>query len=224
MIETKNFLVEEDPANTMYTTGKNSMRDYQLLASVIGGNVPAAIQKAKILLNHFQGSLRELAKQKPEQIQAIGGLTKKQATAIVAAFDLGRRLLVQNYPDRPKVSGSRDANEILAPHLADLQHEEFWILMLNKGNQVVRRYQCSVGGTAGTVVDTKLVFQALVVNGAAGFIAAHNHPSGLVQPSQADIALTKRLRTIGEAMDLPLLDHLIIGEKGYYSFADEGMI
>ncbi|MFM8488459.1 MAG: RadC family protein, partial [Bacteroidota bacterium] len=125
---------------------------------------------------------------------------------------------------KPRVTCSRDAFNAISTRLNDLHHEEFWILLLNRANEVFGRERVSIGGTNATVVDLKLVFKVALDARAAAFIAIHNHPSGNLQPSRADIELTERLKQAGKIFDLPLLDHLIISERGYYSFADEGSL
>ena len=126
--------------------------------------------------------------------------------------------------ERPRISGSRDAFQVIAPLLTDLHHEEFWLLLLNKANEVFARERLSTGGMSGTVVDVKLAYKTALDARAAALIAIHNHPSGSLQPSQADVELTRKLRQAGTVLDMPLLDHLIVSERGYYSFADEGTL
>lgn len=128
--------------------------------------------------------------------------------------------------DRPRITSSRDAENILRANWSDDMEllEEFLVLFLNKANQVTGLFRASRGGTSGTVVDVKIIFAAALKALASGIIVAHNHPSGNLQPSQADIDLTRKIRKAGEVLDIPVLDHLILSSNGYYSFADEGVL
>jgi DNA repair protein RadC len=146
-----------------------------------------------------------------------------KAVTIAAALELGRRRQLSDLRDRPRVTTSRDAYNAIATLLTDLHHEEFWLLMLNKNNEITARTRMSTGGAAGTVVDLKMIFKTALDARATAIIAVHNHPSGSLSPSQADVELTRKLRKAGEVLDLPLLDHLIVSERGYFSFADEGL-
>ena len=152
------------------------------------------------------------------------GIGEAKAITIIAAMELGRRRQLSNIKERPQIRSSRDAFDLIAPILMDLQHEEFWILMLNRSNRVVSRECISTGGVSGTVVDAKIVFRKALEVLASSIILCHNHPSGNLKPSQADIDLTKKLKRAGENLDISVLDHLIVSERGFYSFADEGMM
>jgi DNA repair protein RadC len=147
-----------------------------------------------------------------------------KAITIAAALELGRRRQLSDLRSRPKISCSRDAFNAIAALLSDLHHEEFWLLLLNRANEVLSRERLSTGGLSGTVVDLKMVMKRVIEGNAAAFIAVHNHPSGNLEPSKADLDLTERMQKAGKMIDLPLLDHLIISERGYFSFADEGKL
>ena len=152
------------------------------------------------------------------------GIGEAKAITIAAALELGRRRQNADLPDRPEIKGSRDAYNILAPLLLDLPHEESWVLFLNKKNKVIGKEKLSIGGTDTTVMDVKIVFRKALEGMAAAIIVCHNHPSGALRPSQADIDLTKKIKNVGEAIALPLVDHLIIADGGYFSFLDQGLI
>ena len=140
-------------------------------------------------------------------------------------MELGRRRQLGPREEQPLISSSRDAHRLLGPLLMDLPHEEFWLLMLNRANRVIKRERLNVGGLVGTVVDVRQVYQrALGTERTAAIIACHNHPSGQVKPSQADIDITRKLKEAGKILDIPLLDHLIIGGDKYLSMADEGLM
>ena len=154
----------------------------------------------------------------------VKGIGEAKAIAIVAALELGRRRR-QILPDeKPKVGGSKDAYELLKADLTDLPHEEFWVLLLNRANRLIRKVQISQGGVAGTVADPKIIYKAALDELASGIIVAHNHPSGNLTASQADITLTQRLRDGGKLLEIQVLDHLILAGHNYFSFADEGIL
>lgn len=202
------------------------MSDAELLAILLGsGSVgESAVSLARRLLLAVENNLHELGKRSIHDLQRFKGVGEAKAIAIAAALELGRRRQLSDLRERPRITSSRDAYQAVAPLLTDLSHEEFWLLLLNKANEVMARERLSTGGMSGTVVDIKMVFKSALDARASGIIAVHNHPSGNLQPSIADQELTRRLRRAGEMLDLPLLDHLIVSERGYYSFADEGAL
>lgn len=216
------LLREETPPYKLEKFGTAHLADVELIAVLIGGNADKAAEKARTVLASL-GSLRQIGRVSVSDLLSLG-LGKTEAHRVVAGLELSRRYNLVDVESRPRLNSSRDAFEIIAPLLKDLHHEEFWLLLLNKANEVFDRVKMSSGGQAGTVVDIKLVFREALVKRAAGIIAVHNHPSGNLQPSQADIDLTKRLKKSGETMDIILLDHLIVSERGFYSFADESMM
>jgi len=202
------------------------LSDAELLAILLGsGSVgESAVSLARRLLLAVENNLHELGKRSIHDLQRFKGVGEAKAIAIAAALELGRRRQLSDLRERPRITSSRDAYQAVAPLLTDLSHEEFWLLLLNKANEVMARERLSAGGMSGTVVDIKMVFKSALDARASGIIAVHNHPSGNLQPSIADQELTRRLRRAGEMLDLPLLDHLIVSERGYYSFADEGAL
>jgi DNA repair protein RadC len=143
---------------------------------------------------------------------------------VIAALELGRRRRGAEVLAKNKVTASRDVFELMQADLAEIQHEEFWIIMLSRSNQLIRKTAVSKGGLSGTVVDPKKIFKTAIQFSASSIILCHNHPSGSVQPSEADVKITKKIRDGGTLLDIAVLDHLIIGEENYFSFADEGMI
>ncbi|HMX38707.1 MAG TPA: DNA repair protein RadC [Saprospiraceae bacterium] len=217
---------EDRPREKLLLKGRDALTDAELIAILIGsGTVGAsAVTVAQLILNQADGNLHELGKWSVKELQRFKGMGEAKAITIAAALELGRRRQLSDLRERPRVGNSRDAFNAIAPLLTDLHHEEFWLLLLNRSHEVFARERLSSGGTAGTVVDVKLVLKAALDGRAAAFVAVHNHPSGSLTPSQEDINLTKRLVQAGQIMGLPLLDHLIISERGYYSFADEAMI
>jgi len=215
---------EDRPREKMLLKGKQALSDAELLAILIGSGTvgESAVAVSPSILASVENNLNELGKRSLPDLKKFKGIGEAKAITIAAALELGRRRQLSDLRDRPRITHSRDAFNTIAPMLTDLHHEEFWLLMLNKANEVFARERLSTGGMSGTVVDIKLVLKAAIDAKAAAFIAIHNHPSGNLQPSQADIDLTRKLKQSGAMIDLPLLDHLIISERGYYSFADEG--
>lgn len=217
---------EDRPREKLLLKGKNALSDTELLAILLGSGTvgESAVTLAQKILSSVDNNLHELGKRSVADLRRFKGVGEAKAITIAAALELGRRRQLPGLRDRPRVTGSRDAFQAIAPLLTDLHHEEFWMLMLNKANEIFARERLSTGGMAGTVVDVKFFFKTALDARAAAIIAIHNHPSGSLQPSQADIELTRRLCKAGQLLDLPLLDHLIVSERGYYSFADEGML
>src|SRR6476620_5845958 len=152
------------------------------------------------------------------------GIGEAKASTIVSALELGRRRKETAAAARTAITCSTDIYDYIKPHLLDLPHEEFWIILLNRANVVMKKTAISSGGVAGTVADPKIIFKHALENLASSIILVHNHPSGNRQPSSADISLTKKLKEAGSFLDLPVLDHLIYTDLGYYSFADEGLL
>ncbi len=218
---------EDRPREKMLLRGKAALTDAELLAILLGSGTvgESAVGLAQRILAASENNLHELGKRTLKDFEKFKGIGEAKAITIAAALELGRRRQISDLRERPRITCSRDSFNIIAPILNDLGHEEFWILILNKKNEVLAREKMSTGGTAGTVVDVKMVFKkAIELPSAASIIAIHNHPSGNLKPSQADIDLTARLKNSGKLLDLPLLDHLIVSERGFFSFADEGLV
>ena len=213
------------PREKMLQQGKQSLTDAELLAILLGTGARdlTAVDLAQQILAASHNNLHELGKCSLHELQRFKGIGEAKAITIAAALELGRRRQLSDVQQRPQITSSRDAWQAIAPLLADLSHEEFWVLFLNRANRVIARRRISSGGTAGTVVDAKMIFRLALEEKASSIILVHNHPSGNLQPSQADLQLTRQLKTAGQAIDIAVLDHLIIAETGYYSFADEGV-
>ncbi|MFN0176734.1 MAG: DNA repair protein RadC [Saprospiraceae bacterium] len=222
-----NSWAEEDrPREKMLLKGYQSLSDAELIAILLGsGSVGiSAVSLAQEILASVENNLHELGKRSLNELQRFKGVGEAKAISIAAALELGRRRQISDLRERPKIGSSRDAFKVIAPLLTDLHHEEFWLILLNKAYEVFAREKLSTGGSAGTVADVKLAFKTALDARASAIIAVHNHPSGNLKPSNADMDLTKKLKEAGKILDLPLLDHLIVSERGYYSFADEGAI
>ncbi len=214
------------PREKMLLKGRQSLTDAELIAILLGSGCigESAVGLAQRILGSVENNLHELGKRSIHDLQRFKGVGEAKAIGIAAALELGRRRQITDLRDRPRISSSRDAYQVIAPFLSDLHHEEFWLLFLNKACEVLAREKLSTGGTAGTVADVKIAFKQALDARASAMIAVHNHPSGNLKPSDADIDLTRKMKEAGKILDLPLLDHLIVSERGYYSFADEGFI
>ena len=151
------------------------------------------------------------------------GIGEAKAITIIAALELGRRRRAEETIELKKITSSKDVFELMQPIIGELPHEEFWILYLNNSNKVVYKAQLSKGGITGTVVDIRLVFKMALEQNATSIILTHNHPSGKLLASEADIQITKKLKLAGQQLDIAILDHIIITETGFYSFQDEGI-
>ncbi len=217
---------EDRPREKLLQKGKHNLTDAELLGILLGSGSrnQTAVGLAQDILRSTSNDLNELGKRSISDFMKFKGIGEAKAITIAAALELGRRRQLTNIKDHPKITCSRDSYNAIAPLLMDLPHEEFWILLLNQANKVIDRKQVSLGGTTGTVVDAKVIFRKAIEGQAVYLILAHNHPSGNIQPSIQDINLTKKLVEAGNILSIKILDHLIIGEKSYYSFADEGRI
>ena len=176
------------------------------------------------MLKHYENDIDVLAKVSVQELMQFKGIGEAKAVSIVAALELGRRRKYIEKNERIKIVSSNDAYNCLIGDLMDLNHEEFWILLLSRSNHVIKKINVSKGGVSGTVVDSKVIFKHALEHLASSIVLCHNHPSGNLKPSDADLKLTKNLKEAGRVMDIVVVDHLIIGEKSYYSFGDEGML
>lgn len=218
---------DDRPREKLMLKGKQSLSDAELIAIIIGSGSreESAVSLAQSILQSVDNDLDALGKKTIADLQKFKGVGPAKAISIAAAVELGRRRQMTAVREKPKITSSREAYNLLGPMLMDLMHEEFWILIMNRGNKVLRREQMSTGGTSGTVIDPKMVFRkAIDVAGATSIIMCHNHPSGNAHPSPSDIQLTKRMKVAGEALGIRVVDHLIIAGDDYYSFGDEGMM
>ena len=206
--------------------GRASLSDAELIAILIGSGSrnESAVSLSQRILASVSNNLSELGRCTLAELMQFKGIGQAKAIAIAAALELGRRRRNGEALERKKITSSRSVFEYVQPLLGDLAHEEFWVLFLNNSNKVIKSEQLSKGGITGTIVDVRLAFKQALQLGAVSIILAHNHPSGTLKPSQADIQLTKKIKTAGESLDIKVLDHLIITEKAYFSFADENML
>jgi DNA repair protein RadC len=217
---------EDRPREKLLLKGKAALTDAELVAILIGSGTRdlSAVDLSKIILQKANNNLNELAKLSIKDLIKIKGIGEAKAISIAAALELGRRRKESEVVRRPRISSSRDAYEQIQPYLLDLPHEEFWLLLLNRANEVIRPVQVSQGGVSGTVADPKIIFKLAIECLASAIILIHNHPSGNLKPSEADKDLTRRLASAGKLLEIPILDHLIFTDTSYLSFADEGLM
>ncbi len=231
-MEDQNYLsinkwAEEDrPREKLLLKGKASLSDAELIGILIGSGTRtlSAVDVAKQILHSANNDLHKLAKLTVKDLTKIKGIGEAKAITIVSALELGRRRKDLEPTKSFKITSSQDAYSLLSSELTDLPHEEFWIILLKRNNEVIGKHQISRGGISGTVADPKIIFQRAIENGASGIILAHNHPSGNTQPSEADKSLTKKVKSAGNVLDIAVLDHIIFTDHKYYSFADESMM
>ena len=217
---------EDRPREKLLLKGKAALSDAELIGILLGSGTVSlsAVDLARQILGSVDNNLNSLAKLSVKELEKFKGIGEAKAITIVAALELGRRRKAAELPTRQSVTSSADVFALMQPHLLDLPHEEFWVVLLNRANVVMKKVQISVGGVAGTVADPKLIFKAALEHLASSVILVHNHPSGNLKPSQADKDLTHKLREAGRHLEIPVLDHVIVTEKNYFSFADEGIL
>jgi DNA repair protein RadC len=222
----KSWAEADRPREKLSLKGRNSLSDAELIAILIGsGNKnETAVQLSKRILASINNDLNELGKLSIAELIKFKGVGEAKAISIIAAMEIGRRRKEATVDEKPKIQSSHHAFDVIKDVLSDLQHEEFWVVYLNRRNQVIDKSIISKGGIAGTVADTKIIFKKAIELLASSIILYHNHPSGNLKPSSADIQITKKLKETGNIMDVNVVDHLIIGEKDYFSFADNGIL
>ncbi|PST82459.1 hypothetical protein C7T94_16210 [Pedobacter yulinensis] len=222
----KHWAEADRPREKLMGHGRRHLTDAELIAILIGSGSKneTAVDLSKRMLAAYGNNLSQLGMLSVRDLCRFKGIGEAKAMSVVAALELGRRRSELPVPACNKLECSRDAYRALHPHLSDLDHEEFWILMLNRASLIKGLKLISHGGQSATVADPKIIFRTALENGAAYIILAHNHPSGSITPSAEDIALTRRLRSAGQVMGIPVMDHIIIGAAGYCSFRDEGLL
>jgi DNA repair protein RadC len=225
-IKITEWAVEDRPREKLIQKGTASLSDAELLAILIssGTKQKSAVDLGRELLAIVNNNLNSLGKLSINDLKKLHGIGPARAVTIAAALELGRRRKLAETPEVPQIKCSKDVSDIFQPLLSDLAHEEFWILFLNRSNRVINRMKLSQGGISGTVTDVRLVMKRAIEYLASGIILCHNHPSGNLNPSESDSNITRKIKEAGNLMDIQLLDHLIISDKDYYSFADNGLI
>ena len=216
----------DQPREKLKNYGSSILSDSELLAIIIrsGSQTENAVDLSKRLLRSLDFDLNRLMRLSLSELMQFKGIGLAKAVGITAAFEIGRRSKVSNTQKINVANSSMQAYELMAPHLALLKEEEFWILCLSNSNKVINKYQISKGGITETLVDIRVVLRKIIACGAVKAIAVHNHPSGIACPSNADKKLTSKLVEATQILDIKLLDHLIVTENTYFSFADENLM
>ena len=222
----KSWALDDRPREKLISKGKITLSDAELIAILIGsGNKEeSAVDLSKRILQSSDNNLQKLARLSVDELIKFKGIGEAKAISIITALELGKRRQFEETIKLPKITSSNDVFKLMQSYIGDLQHEEFWVLYLNNSNKVIGKYQASKGGLTATIVDVRLLFKKALEFASVGIIVCHNHPSGKLQPSKSDIDLTQKIKEAGVTLDIKLLDHLIITEKAYFSFADEGIL
>jgi len=225
-VSIKNWKEDDRPREKLLSKGKNTLSDAELIAILIGsGNrEESAVGLAKRILSFTSNNLNQLGKLSVNDLTQFKGIGGAKAISIITALELGRRRRLEEALERPKINSSKAVFDIMQPILGELNHEEFWVLYLNNSNKIMYKNQLSSGGITGTLVDVRMLFKKALELSSVAVILCHNHPSGSLKPSKSDIDLTKKIQQAGKSLDIKILDHLLITEKAYFSFADSKLI
>jgi DNA repair protein RadC len=221
------YWAEDDrPREKLILKGRAVLSDAELMAILIGSGTKgqSALDIAKALLAKAGHDLHKLGILNLDEICQTKGLGPARAVTLIAALELGRRRKLRETKTLIKIRSSKDAFLEVQPMLIDLDYEEFWIILLSQSNHVLHKTCVSKGGMTATIADVRVIFREAISKRATGIIAAHNHPGGTLKPSRPDHILTKKLKETGVVLDIPLVDHLIVSNEGYVSFADEGWL
>ncbi|MGI2298791.1 RadC family protein [Candidatus Cardinium hertigii] len=225
-LKIRDWAPEDRPREKLLQKGAAALTDAELLAVLIGSGTrnTSVVVLAQHILKTNGNSLQELAKRSVQELQRFRGIGAAKAIAIVCAMELTRRRTDEPFRKKELVNSSSKAYKLLQPNLTDKSIEEFWILLLNRANYLIKKIKVSSGGTSRTIVDAKFLFRLVLDHQAVSIILAHNHPSGNTAPSTADIALTNSLDKAGKLLDIAVLDHIIFTDRNYFSFSDEGLL
>ena len=214
---------QNSPRKKLKESGLSSVTDAELLSLFFRRDIQHPIDKANNLLEHVEHNLHTLARMSFADIE-LAGVSESSALYVGAALELGRRRNFQEAVENQQIKGSKDAANYIRPLIGDLHHEEFWVLYMNRRNAILCSEKLSMGGITGTVIDVRMVLKSALEKYATSLIFAHNHPSGNLEPSDADKKITRQLKEAAAIMEIPVVDHIIITQSGYFSFADEGLL
>jgi DNA repair protein RadC len=222
----KYWAEDDQPREKLMIKGKAALSDAELIAILLGSGSrnESAVELSKRILKSVDNNLNALGKLSLQQLMAFKGIGEAKAVTIAGAMELGRRRRDEEGVDLKQITSSRAVFEIMQPIIGELPHEEFWIIYLNNSNKVIYKAQLSKGGITGTVVDVRIVFKTALEHNAVGIMLVHNHPSGILQASEPDRQVTRQLKLAGQSLDIKVLDHVIVTEKAYLSFADDNIL
>ena len=218
----KTWSLDDRPREKLIEKGAQSLSNAELLAIILGSGSKdeSAVDLAKRILNFAHNSLSDIGRLGIEDLMQFKGVGEAKAVALCSAFEVARRRK-EEIVDKVRITSAKDVYSLISPFVSDLNHEEFWVLYLNRANIVLRKEKVSSGGISGTVVDQKMILKKALLNLSSSIILVHNHPSGNLKPSLADKKVTQKMKSACEMLEINLLDHLIIAGNAYYSFADE---
>ena len=221
----KSWAEADRPREKLSSQGRRALTDAELIAILIGSGSrnETAVELSKRILHRYDNDLNKLGKASIDELSNFKGIGEAKAISIIAALEIGRRRNDTESKPPESISSSKDAYQIMRRHLMDLNHEEFWIVLTSRSQKLLSTELVSKGGLSETVVDPKIIFGIALRYQASNIFLIHNHPSGNLKPSQNDIILTKQLTAAGKMLAINILDHLIVTDQGYYSFADEGI-
>lgn len=228
---TRNYSIKEldsqdRPREKLMEHGASYLTDAELIAIIIGSGTKHrnAVETAIALLKEKDNNLTEIAAASPEDLCTTEGIGPAKAVAILAAAELGKRVLSARKSDGTTVTDSTSVGRIFIPLMKSLDHEEFWVVYLNRANRIIKKERISIGGAFSTVVDIKIVVRKVVSVMAQSVILVHNHPSGNPKPGGHDMKVTENMKKALKVFEVTLLDHIVIAGDTYCSFADEGIL
>ena len=218
--------MDDRPREKLFAKGATALSDSELLAILInnGYKERSAVEISKEILNTGNNNLNELGKLSLKELQKVKGIGEAKAITIAAALELGRRRQAATYLEKKVIKSSTDIAQYLRTNIKDLSYEVFAVVFLNKANKVNHFEIISKGGITGTVADPRIILKKALEEDATSIVLCHNHPSGNLRPSRADEELTGKIREAARYFDIIVLDHIIVSEEGYFSFADEGIL
>ena len=222
----KNWSIDDRPREKLLSKGINSLSNAELIAILIGsGNKnETAVDLSKTILSKINNNLNELGKLSIKDLKSFNGIGDAKAITIIAALELGRRRKLTEAVNKTKIKNSKDLFNLFQPILSDLPYEEFWVLCLNRQNKIIEKHKISQGGISGTVIDVRIILKLAVNELASSIILCHNHPSGSTTPSSNDKNITEKLKKASEYFDIKIIDHIIVADDKYFSFADNNLI
>lgn len=218
------FCSEEFPQRKALDRGIENLTTVELISLIIGAGTDKSVEQARQIYAVMNERVSEIAKSKVEDLQAVQGIGNAKAVAIKAAIELGKRCYAEKTDERPILDDSRKIYDYLHPLMSFLAVEEGHLLLLNHSFKLIKHVQLSRGGLTEVVIDIRLIMREAILNNATALVVAHNHPSGSLKPSSYDDALTESIKSACKTMRIHLLDHIIVTDRGYYSYNDEGKI
>lgn len=222
----KSWAEDDRPREKLMKNGPQTLSDAELIGILFGNGTKnqSAVDLARSLLATAQNDVNVLARKSIKDLQKVNGIGPAKAITLMAALELGRRRKEIETPKYTYITSSQSAAEVFSPMMSDLNNEIFVVLFLDTKHKVLHKETISKGGIAATIVDVRIILKNALDHHATRLIIGHNHPSGNTKPSQADIDLTKKIKNAASLMDIQLLDHIIIGQNGFFSFMDEGLM